>query len=170
VLETRSHRTTCERHFAHSQTGKSTSCASFPYTYYNVYPKGRQAYSLLQTPMEPLPHGLWSCSSKPLTGRTGQVEGRFSYWNHHEPQPAPQEYSPGRGDHRLVAIDMPRRTHTPLRPHHTLQERRDHLATHTSQIDRLLRIVHPLDTNIVDTDTCPSLDTNDISLGHTPLS
>ena len=30
-----------------------------------------KAYSLLQTTMEPLPHGLWSCSSKPLTGRTG---------------------------------------------------------------------------------------------------
>jgi len=42
-----------------------------------------EAYSLLlQMTMEPLPHGLWSCSSKPLTGRTGQVEGRFSYWNH----------------------------------------------------------------------------------------
>ena len=25
---------------------------------------------------------FWSCSSKPLTGRTGQVEGRFSYWNY----------------------------------------------------------------------------------------
>jgi len=34
--------------------------------------KDRQAYSLLlQTTMESLPHGLWSCSSKPLTGRTG---------------------------------------------------------------------------------------------------
>ena len=31
-----------------------------------------EAYSLLlQTTMDPLPHGLWSCSSKPLTGRTG---------------------------------------------------------------------------------------------------
>jgi len=41
--------------------------------------KERQAYSLLQTTMEPLPHGLWSCPSKPLTGRTGlQTEGRFS--------------------------------------------------------------------------------------------
>jgi len=32
--------------------------------------------------MEPLPHGLWSCSSKPWTGRTGKAEGRFSYWNY----------------------------------------------------------------------------------------
>ena len=34
----------------------------------------------VQTTMEPLPHGLWSCSSKPLTGRTGhyRAEGRFS--------------------------------------------------------------------------------------------
>jgi len=52
----------------------------------NVYPKGRRAYSLLlQTTMEPLPHGLLVLSSsKPLTGRTGlQAEGRFSfYWNH----------------------------------------------------------------------------------------
>ena len=44
--------------------------------------KERQAYSLLQTTMEPLPHGHWSCSSKPLTGRTGCAEGRFSYWNY----------------------------------------------------------------------------------------
>ena len=28
---------------------------------HNVYPKGRRAYSLLQTTMEPLSHGLWSC-------------------------------------------------------------------------------------------------------------
>jgi len=47
---------------------------------HNVYPKGRRAYSLLQTTMEPLSHGLWSCSSKPLTDRTGhyRAEGRFS--------------------------------------------------------------------------------------------
>jgi len=40
-----------------------------------------EAYSLLlQTTMEPLPHGLLVLSSsKPLTGRTGlQTEGRFS--------------------------------------------------------------------------------------------
>ena len=34
--------------------------------------------------MEPLPHGLWSCSSKPLTGRTGHYRLRDAsvYWNH----------------------------------------------------------------------------------------
>ena len=38
-----------------------------------------QSLFVQRTTMEPLPHGLWSCSSKPLTGRTGlQAEGRFS--------------------------------------------------------------------------------------------
>ena len=40
----------------------------------HVNPKGTTSslQSLfVQTTMEPLPHGLWSCSSKPLTGRTG---------------------------------------------------------------------------------------------------
>jgi len=52
--------------------GRSTSCA-FPSTnhIYMSTRKERQAYSLLQTTMEPLPHGHWSCSSKPLTRRTG---------------------------------------------------------------------------------------------------
>jgi len=46
------------------------------------------AHSLLQTTMEPLPHGLWSCSSKSLTGRTGlQTEGRFSLLEPLEIQP-----------------------------------------------------------------------------------
>ena len=38
----------------------------------------------VQTTMEPLPHGLWSCSSKPLTGRTGHYRLRDAsvYWNH----------------------------------------------------------------------------------------
>jgi len=78
-----------ERLFVRSQTGRSTSCASFPYhynyTYYNVYPKGRQAYSLLlQTTMEPLPHGLLVLSSsKPLTGRTGhRLRDASVYWNY----------------------------------------------------------------------------------------
>jgi len=60
---------------------RSTSCA-FPSTnhIYMSTRKERQAYSLLQTTMEPLSHGLWSCSSKPLTDRTGhyRAEGRFS--------------------------------------------------------------------------------------------
>ena len=84
VLETRSHRTPRETHRSLANPNqtkwKSTTCACFPYT--NVYPKGRQAHSLLQTTMEPLPHGLWSRSSESLTGRTGQAEGRFSYWNY----------------------------------------------------------------------------------------
>ena len=50
---------------------------------HNVYPKGRRAYSLLQTTMEPLPHGLWSCSSKSLTGRTGhRLRDASVYWNY----------------------------------------------------------------------------------------
>ena len=48
---------------------------------------------------KPLSHGHWSCSSKPLTGRTGlQTEGRFSLLETlHEPQPDIQEYSTGQG-------------------------------------------------------------------------
>ena len=59
---------------ARSQTGRSTSCASFPHshTYMSTRKERRVAYSPFnRTTMEPLPHGLWSCSSKPLTGRTG---------------------------------------------------------------------------------------------------
>ena len=64
------------------QTGKAQA-VPFHISYYNHVATERndEAYSL-STTMEPLPHGLWSCSSKPSTGRTGQVEGRFSYWNH----------------------------------------------------------------------------------------
>jgi len=78
---------------------KHKLCLSISYTYTSPRRnrKERQAYSLLQTTMEPLPHGLWSCSSKPLTGRTGQAEGRFSYWKHQETQPVPQESSTGQG-------------------------------------------------------------------------
>ena len=64
-------------------------------THLHVNPKGRQAYSLLQTTMEPLPHGLWSCSSEPLTGRTGlQTEGRFSLLEPLEIQQPQQESLP----------------------------------------------------------------------------
>ena len=84
--------------------------------------------------MEPLPHGLWSCSSKPLTGRTGQAEGRFSYWKHHEPQPVPQEYSTGQG---LVSTTTCLVGYTPLRLH-TLQDTPTrHLARHLAGDDRL---------------------------------
>ena len=102
--------------------------------------------------MEPLPHGLWSCSSKPLTGRTGQAEGRFSYWKHHEPQPVPQEYSRTRtrlmttclvGHPSIEATTTPATGTT--RPSRKPTPRR-----------RLLRIAHPLDTN-------------DLSPGHPPL-
>ena len=73
-----------------NQMEKHKLCLCFPYhynyTYYNVYPKGRQAYRLLlQTTMEPLPHGLLVLSSsKPLTGRTGHYRLRDAsvYWNH----------------------------------------------------------------------------------------
>ena len=64
-------------------------CLPHSHTYMSTR-KERQAYSLLlQTTMEPLPHGLLVLSSsKQLTGRTGlQTEGRFSllelHWRHH---------------------------------------------------------------------------------------
>ena len=60
-LETRSPRTTSERSISFARKLEEEAQLvpfAFPYTYYNVYPKGRQAYSLLQTTMEPLPHGL----------------------------------------------------------------------------------------------------------------
>jgi len=64
-------------------TGRSTSCASFPHLLLQKRLSERttslQSLFVQRTTMEPLPHGLWSCSSKPLTGRTGlQAEGRFS--------------------------------------------------------------------------------------------
>jgi len=65
---------------------KHKLCLSMSYYYTNTKStrKERQAYSLLQTTMEPLPHGLWSCSSKPLTGRTGYYRLRDAsvYWNY----------------------------------------------------------------------------------------
>ena len=88
--------TTCERHssFARqTEWKKHKLCLCFPYhynyTYYNVYPKGLQAYRLLlQTTMEPLPHGLLVLSSsKPLTGRTGHklkdASTTGTTWRHH---------------------------------------------------------------------------------------
>jgi len=85
-----------------------------------------QSLFVQRTTMEPLPHGLLVLSSsKPLTGRTGQAEGRFSYWKHHEPQPVPQEYSTGQGlvPQTTCLVGTP-----PLRLQlllHLLQERRD---------------------------------------------
>jgi len=103
-LETRSH-TTCER-FVHSQTGRSTTCA-FPSTTpsttttTSLQPEGptTSLQSLfVQTTMEPLPHGLWSCSSKPLTGRTGlQTEGRFSLSELLEIHPSQDTPTTGQG-------------------------------------------------------------------------
>ena len=87
MLETRSHYTQDE--FANSLNWRSTTCA-FPSPTTTTTPivateRNDVAYSLLlQTTMEPLPHGLWSCSSKPLTGRTGHYRLRDAsvYWNH----------------------------------------------------------------------------------------
>jgi len=62
MLETRSHRTTVRDKFA-LQTGEAQLVPFMdllhnPHLQPHVYPKGRQAYSLLQTTMEPLSHGL----------------------------------------------------------------------------------------------------------------
>ena len=90
---------------------KHKLCLSMSYYYTNTKStrKERQAYSLLlQTTMEPLPHGLWSCSSKPLTGRTGlQTEGRFSLLELLEIQPY-QRNTPTTGQGLIAtADDMP---------------------------------------------------------------
>jgi len=92
------------------QTGRSTSCASFPYhynyTYYNVYPKGRQAHSLSSyrgRQWNPCHMDFWSCSSKPLTGRTGlQTEGRFSLLEPLEIHPGHTGISPTTGQGLIV--------------------------------------------------------------------
>ena len=115
--------------------------------------KERQAYSLLQTTMEPLPHGLWSCPSKPLTGRTGlQTEGRFSRstgttgdtpcWI--------QDYSHYRtrtrhNSRRHASLATPLRLHISCR-NNDKPTGSSLLATNLAG-DRLLRIAH-LDTNI----------------------
>jgi len=83
LLETRHHRTTCERPFVRSLANPKAQVVSFAFHTHTptCQPERNDvAYSLLQTTMEPLPHGLLVLSSsKPLTGRTGlQTEGRFS--------------------------------------------------------------------------------------------
>jgi len=84
-----------EIHLVHSQTGKA-QVVPFHILQLQLHPSSQpegpttsqQSLFVLQTTMEPLLHGLWSCSSKPLTGRTGlQTEGRFSllelHWRYH---------------------------------------------------------------------------------------
>ena len=133
-----------------NQMEKHKLCLCFPYhynyTYYNVYPKGRQAYRLLlQTTMEPLPHGLLVLSSsKPLTGRTGhRLRDASVYWNH-------WRYTL----HRTLSHNRTR-THrtsmTCLVGTHSIEA--THPAGHTDKTSRkptpcrrLLRIAHPLDT------------------------
>jgi len=88
--------------------GRSTSCAfAFPYhynyTYYIVATErndDKPTVSLC-TDDNGTP-AIWTLilsSSKSSTGRTGQVEGRFNYWNYMETslQPGIQEYSTGQG-------------------------------------------------------------------------
>jgi len=145
-----------------NQMEKHKLCLCFPYhynyTYYNVYPKGRQAYRLLlQTTMEPLPHGLLVLSSsKPLTGRTGhRLRDASVYWNHwrHSLHRTLSHYRTRTRPTTTCLVGTP-----PLRLH-TLQDTPTrHLARHLAG-DRRLCIAHPLDT-------CPSFDTNDISTGH----
>jgi len=86
------------RSFVHSPNPnqpekKHNLCLSISYNY--TVATGRNddtkptVYYYKRQQWKPLPHGLWSCSSKPLTGRTGlQTEGRFSllepqHWRHH---------------------------------------------------------------------------------------
>ena len=98
--------------------------------------------------MEPLPHGLWSCSSKPLTGRTGLQTERGTLQSTGTTGVHPGcRNTPTTTGQGLIAQrrdDMPCRT-TPLRLLRLLQpERRDHLANRHLAGDRRLRIAHPL--------------------------
>jgi len=105
MLETRSHYNYTRDEFATRKLAQPEEAQVMPPFHLLPHPpivateRNDEAYSLLlQTTMEPLPHGLLVLSSsKPLTDRTGQAEGRFSYWKHQETQPVPQEYSTGQG-------------------------------------------------------------------------
>jgi len=82
----------CERLFVRSPTQTNQKAHLVPFHPTTTTPtsnrrsllRNDEAYSLslYRRQWKPLPHGPWSCSSKPWTGRTGQAEGRFSYWNH----------------------------------------------------------------------------------------
>ena len=164
--ETRSH-TTRERLFVRSPNRKSTSCAFYLFAFHLLHlhtpsqPKGTTTLPSLQslfvqTTMEPLPHGLWSCSSKPLTGRTGhyRAEGRFSSTGTTGGDTtASTGISPTTGQGLvatttcLVGTPSIEATTTSAPATGTT---RHHLA---NQPCRRLRIAHPLDTN-------------DISPGH----
>jgi len=69
----------------HSQPGKSTSCASFPYTHTTSQPKGTTSLqSITDDNGTPATWTLILSSSKSLTGRTGHYRLRDAsvYWNH----------------------------------------------------------------------------------------
>jgi len=128
--------------------------------------KDRQAYSLLlQTTMEPLPHGLWSCSSKPLTGRTGHQLKDASTTGTTGDTTASTGISPTTGQGLvstttcLVGTPSIEATTTPA-----TGTTRHHLATNLAG-DRLLRIAHPLtSTSLTPTSLTPT------SVHDTPLS
>ena len=105
MLETRSHHTTCERLFICSQLAKLEKAQVVPpfhllhLHHVATERNDKPTVCSYRRQWKPLSHGHWSCSSKPLTGRTGlQTEGRFSLLETlHEPQPDIQEYSTGQG-------------------------------------------------------------------------
>jgi len=129
---------------------------AFPYYYTTTHRrnrKDRQAYSLLlQTTMEPLSHGLLVLFQQAIDRQDRTpAEGRFSSWNHwrHSLHRTLSHYRTRTRPTTTCLVGTP-----PLRLH-TLQDTPTrHLARHLAG-DRRLRIAHPLDTNIVDTNISP---------------
>ena len=142
--------------------GRSTRCA-FPSTTTTRLPE--RTTSLLQsttTTMEQAPatwtFGLVFQQAIDRQDRTLQTEGRFSLLEPLEIHPGFRTTpTTGRGDHRLVAIDMPRRTPHPIEatPAPTGTTRPSRKPTPRRR-QTSHRIAHPLDTNS--------------SPGQTPLS
>ena len=143
VLETRSHRTTCETHFsfARQANGRSTSCA-FPYTDTSSQPKGTTkptVYSYRRQWNTPVTwtFGLVFQQAIDRQDRTLQTEGRFSLLEPLEIQPS-REHSHYRTRTRPMTTCLV--GYTPLRllhpaGHTTTRHFARHLAGDRLRID-----------------------------------
>ena len=160
-----------ERPIVRSQTGRSTSCA-FPPTTTSTpsQPEGTTTLPSLQSI-------LIDDNGTPATWTLGlvfqqaidrqdrtQVEGRFNYWNH-------WRYTLDSGllplpDKDSSHDDMPCRHTTPLR----LPPCRDNDKPTGSSLLANTHLAGPQTSHRAPPSLTPSLDTNDISPGHNPIS
>jgi len=165
--------TTCERHssFARqTEWKKHKLCLCFPYTHTSSQPEGTTTLPSLQSI-------LIDDNGTPATWTLGlvfqqaidrqdrtQVEGRFNYWNH-------WRYTLDSGllplpDKDSSHDDMPCRHTTPLR----LPPCRDNDKPTGSSLLANTHLAGPQTSHRAPPSLTPSLDTNDISPGHNPIS